>query len=286
MKPENDIQEFFRNAAADTEPAMDEKVLARVLAAHETTHSNDPVPNRSNVRSTIMRSPITRFAIAAAIIVAVVLGLFELIGSGGTSGVAWAEVAERISASRGVIFRATEHRVPDTYEQGVDFSTSRYCATQSRLDGYKDGKLIKTIWGDCKTKTAVLVDHHRKSYVKMTGLEMPGQFRTMDPNSTIQRFLSCKHTKLGRKTIDGVLYEGIETTDPAFLGGERPPEKLTARVWASVETGYPVRLEGNYVRDNGQSRFDFVQDQFQWDVDLDASLFEPNIPPDYLDISP
>jgi hypothetical protein len=26
-------------------------------------------------------------------------------------------------------------------------------------------------------------------------------------------------------------------------------------------------------------------DQFQWDVELDRGIFEPNIPPDYEDIS-
>ncbi len=26
---------------------------------------------------------------------------------------------------------------------------------------------------------------------------------------------------------------------------------------------------------------EYTMDQFQWDVELDPSLFEPNIPPDY-----
>lgn len=261
-------------------------MLDAVLNAHESNRKATSAITPIIAGRSVMRRPMTRFAIAAAIVVAVVLGLFEFVGTGNTSGVVWADVARKVQASRSVVFRTTEHRVPDTYGQDVDFSTSRYCATQSRLDGYKDGKLIKTIWGDCNTKTAVLVDHYHKSYVKMTGLEMPSQFQTMDPNSTIQKFLASKHTKLNRKTIEGVLCEGIETTDPAFHGGEHPPEKLTAQVWVSIDTGYPVRLEGDYVRDNGQSRFEFVQDQFQWDVDLDASLFEPNIPAGYIDISP
>jgi len=69
--------------------------------------------------------------------------------------------------------------------------------------------------------------------------------RMMDPNSRVLRFLSCKHKELGQKTIAGVLCEGIETTDPAFHGGEHPPESLMARVWVSVETGYPVHSRAN-----------------------------------------
>ena len=29
---------------------------------------------------------------------------------------------------------------------------------------------------------------------------------------------------------------------------------------------------------------EYTMDQFQWDVELDPSLFEPNIPPDYVSI--
>jgi hypothetical protein len=116
--------------------------------------------------------------------------------------------------------------------------------------------------------------------------EMPDGYRMADPNGTVQRFFSCKHKELGQKTIDGVLCEGIETTDPAFYGRVNPPETPMARVWVSVETSYPVQLEGEYVSDDGQTRYAFVQDQFQWDVELDESIFEPNIPAGYIDISP
>jgi outer membrane lipoprotein-sorting protein len=59
-----------------------------------------------------------------------------------------------------------------------------------------------------------------------------------------------------------------------------------ARIWVSLETGYPVQLETEIVRNNGEIRIGAVWDQFQWDVELDESMFEPNIPADYIDISP
>ena len=197
------------------------------------------------------------------------------------SGVVWAEVAQKVQASRNVIFRTVRHDTPDPCDGGCDFTMDHYTSTQSRVDKYKGGQIIGTIYSDCNTKTVILVDHDHKSYVKMT-LEkrMPDRFR-MDPNSMVQGFLSCKHKELGQKTMDGVVCEGIETTDPAFHGGDHPPESLMARVWVSVETGYPIQIEGDYTSDNGQRRFTFVWDQFQWDMDLDGSLFEPNIPADY-----
>ncbi len=72
----------------------------------------------------------------------------------------------------------------------------------------------------------------------------------------------------------------------AATAGEHRPDSLVARIWSSIETGYPVRIEGEYARDDGPRHFAYVQDQFQWDVELDRSLFEPNVPAGYIDISP
>jgi len=226
---------------------------------------------------------VTQRAVAAAIIAAVLIGATLFRSSG--SGVVWAEVAQKVQASRGVIFRSTEHIVPDTYDQENDYSMQYCTSTQSRLDGYKGGQIVKTIWGNCNTKTVILVNHYHKSYVQNTSdKRMPDSLQTADPNRWVQRFLSCQYEKLGRKTIDGVLCEGIETTGPAFYGGGNPPETPVARLWVSVETGYPVQFEGERVfRDQ---RHTYVQDQFQWDVEIDESLFEPNIPEGYIDISP
>ncbi|MBN2133550.1 MAG: hypothetical protein JW741_28880 [Sedimentisphaerales bacterium] len=232
-----------------------------------------------------MRSPIAKFAVAAAVIVAVLIGAALFRSS--ASGVVWAEVARKVQASRGVIFRSAEQIVPDTYDQENDYSMQYCTSTQSRLDGYKDGQIIKTIWGDCNTKTVILVDHlpSHRSYIKMTLEErMPDRLQTADPNRWVQKFLSCDYEKLGQKTIDGVLCEGIETTDPAFYGGGTPPETPVARLWVGVETGYPVQFEGERVYDD--QRHTYIQDQFQWNVEIDESLFEPNIPEGYIDISP
>ena len=232
-----------------------------------------------------MRSPIVRFAVAAAVIAAVLIGAALFRSSG--SGVVWAEVARKVQASRGVIFRSVRHDTPDPYDKGVDFTINHYSSTKARLDGYIGSEIIKTIYDNCNTKTVILVDHAHKSYVMNTDEQrMADSFQAADPNSNIKWFLSCEHRELGQKTIDGVLCEGIETTDPAFSGYDDPSESLMARLWVSVETGYPIQLETEYVRHNGEIHFEIVQDEFQWDLELDESLFEPNIPEGYLDISP
>ena len=279
--PEN-IEKLIKNAVIHSNPDVNQAVLKELLQQFDDTREQKPAVMQPNIRRTIMKSPITKIAAVAAVITLVALGLFEFIDTGSTSGVVWAEVARKVQASQGVIFRSIEEIVPDTYDRGVDFSMEHYSSTQSRLDGYKGGEIIKTIYSDCNTKTVILVDHYHKSYVKMTFEEtMPDGFGMADPNSMVQGFLSHEYRELGPKTIDGLLCEGFETTDPAFYGGGKLPEPLMARVWVSVETGYPVQFEGEYVSGNDQTRYSCVRDQFQWDVELDPSLFEANIPPDY-----
>ena len=287
MKPADKIKELINKSDVAITPDSDQRILVDALKHLDKLKRNKLAPNQPNIWRIIMKSRISKLTAAAVIIVAVLVGINQFCGS--ATNVVWAEVARKVQASRGVIFRSTEEIVPDTYGRGVDFTMNHYSSTQSRLDGYKGGQIIKTIYSDCDTKTVILVDHlpSHKSYVKMTGEEtMPDGFGMADPNRMVQGFLSHKYRELGPRTIDGVLCEGFETTDPDFYGGGKLPEPLMARVWIGVETGYPVRIEGEYVVSNDRTHYSFVRDQFQWDVELDESLFEPNIPTGYIDISP
>ena len=230
-----------------------------------------------------MRKPMIRFAVAAVIIAVVVLGLVEFIGTDSKSGVVWAEVAKKVEASRGVIFRqkATSTKYPGG---GSGHSMISISPTHRRSDGYnKDGQIWISMYGDIDARTGVVVLHNRKGYVRETLSEGNLQEHAgwVDPKAWVQKFLSCEHTKLGQKTTEGILCEGIETTDPA-LNREAVDhlqiDSLVGRLWVSVETGYPVLLESEFT---GKYSGESVMDQFQWDVELDASIFEPNIPADY-----
>jgi len=264
-----------------TSAQMDKRVLGDVLRSLDESQGRASAA-LPHTRSTIMKNPMVKLGIAAAIIAAVVLGLFEFIDTGGASGVVWAEVAQKVQASRGTVFRSTDHR--------PGYSMHYHSDTQYRNDLYQGDQIVRTMFGDFNTGTVILIRHRIRTYsTKTFGKLEQGRFWA-NPKSTIQEFLSHKHRKLGAKTIEGVLCEGIETTDPAFAGVDFPVESLMAQLWVSVETGCPIRYEDEIAGYNGEDgqllRSAVVVDQFQWDVDLDESLFEPNIPPDYIDISP
>jgi len=280
MKPAENINEFFNNAGINTNPKMDEAVLDKVLTAHEKTTSARTEPNP---RRTIMKNPITKFAAAAVIIIAITLGLFEFIGTDSTSSVVWAEVAQNVEASPGVIWRLRETGSRDPNDNWPDSHTITWRSPAiTRTDRYRGGQIWRTIYYNLDTKTVIGVLHDVQRYHKEAMSDERVQRaradkdRWTDSQSLINHLLARKHHALDQKMIDGVLCEGIETTDASGL----PVKSFTARGWVSVETGYPVLGEIEII-DDGGIRHTTTLDQFQWNVDLSASDVEPEIPTDY-----
>jgi len=221
----------------------------------------------------IMKNSIVKLGIAAAIIAVVGIGITEFLGTGSTSGTLWAQVAKNVETSSSVIFRTrgTGSRDPnDDWPNG--YTVYWRTATVSRMDKYRGGQIHRTIYTNLDTKTLIGLFHDHKMYnEEALSDERVQQARTgwgwIAPQELINLARSLEHHALGQKTIDGVLCEGIEA---------KGPDSSTARLWVSVETGYPVlaEIEGPGGRTG-------TMDQFRWNVDLMAEGVEPEIPPDY-----
>jgi len=205
--------------------------------------------------------------------------------------VVWAEVARKVEASQGSIVRCRE----SSPSNEGDYTLKYYSPTHSRTDHYKGGHITYSYYEDFDTMTITSVFHIHKHYItdklNNSGYEffLEQHDDWINPRYLVQRILSGEHRELGQKTIEGVLCEGIETTDPAALGPLPGPVnrlEVEMRLWVDVETKYPVlfeskmsgEAEGKWMSSDG------VMDQFQWDVELDPSFLKANIPPDYVDM--
>jgi len=291
MKSIEDVKKLFKNAAIGTNPKMDQTVLDKILTAHEITANTKSAAIEPNIRRIIMKSPITKLVAAAVIIALVVLGLFELTGTENTSGVVWADVVRKVEASRGSVVRCSESFLSNE----TDYTMKYYSPTHSRSDHYKGGQITESYYDDVDTNTMTYFNHIHKHYMSRTFNKNKNEFfleqheHWMNPRYLVQRILSGEHRNLGQKTIEGILCEGIETTDPAALGPLPGPInrlEVEMRLWVNVETGYPVLFEWKVDAEaEGQViANESVMDQFQWDVELDPSFLKPNIPPDYVDM--
>lgn len=99
-----------------------------------------------------------------------------------------------------------------------------------------------------------------------------------DPREMMKQILDCKYTELGRSEINGMEVEGFETTDPKFSAGVS--DNVEVKLWVDVETWLPVLWEIDMTMNEQMSVHGVVSD-FQWDIPVIASDFEPVIPEDF-----
>ena len=293
MKPEKDIKKYFQNSTLSTNPDKHEAIFEKILSAHEKANQQAPA-QPVNIGRIIMKSPIVKLT-AAAIIILAVLGLFEFIGTESTSGVVWADVVRKVQASRGLIVRSTDIKSSGEGDYSITYTSPQY----SRKDFYENRQIIRTGYVDfTASDTNTLIDVFHKNKLSLTTTFKKSEYELFlewhndwtNPGFLVQKILSVDHIKLGQETIEGVLCEGIETTDPACLG-PLPAQinnlQVEFRLWVSTETGYPVlyenKISGEYEGQRDESGC--IMDQFQWNIELDPAIFEPIIPPDYEEVT-
>ena len=225
-----------------------------------------------------MKNQITKLAVAAAVIAVVGLGILAFIGTGSKSGVVWAEIVQKVEASRGGGSRITIS-IPGNPEKCTLFQRS---LTHYRADLYTGDVLKRTICVDLEAKTRFLLAHDAKVWFREELSEQDEQTirnEWMTPENYVKRFLSGGYRELGQRRIEGVLCEGVEVTDAAVLEVNGP---VRGELWVSVETGYPVLVRVEMTGgEDGQQRQVVTVDQLRWDAEYDESEFEVEIPPDY-----
>ncbi|MHC4627218.1 MAG: hypothetical protein ACYTDV_09585 [Planctomycetota bacterium] len=230
-----------------------------------------------------MKKPITKFAAAALIIIAVILGSFEFTGTGTTSGVVWAEVLEKTEQISALVYDMTiENDQPGGENLVLQFRNYVARDYGTRADIYIDGKLskIRYILPTQKVGYSVYVDRKTYRRYELSDAEMA---RGCDPEELTTCLKNIQsgggYTELGRAEINGVAVEGIEVNGPDMSG----EGDCFMRVWVDVETNLPVQIIMEMLgKEAGQMRpHKYLMENFEWNASLDEKTFEPNIPDDY-----
>jgi len=249
----------------------------------------EPIPRPTigpeSVWRTIMKSPITKLAAAAVIIVGVYLG-FHFLGGPDIATVAWSEVVNNIEKVQAFTYRMKMSMkgirgMPDGKTMKLEMEAWISGEVGMRMDSYTEGKLISKSYVLLPEGTVISVIPEEKKYMRITltdELFEEMQKDNGDPRKMVDEFMKCEYTKLGRNTIDGIEVEGIESKDPNVAGGILGD--VVARLWVAVENDLPVRME-IICYSNGTKVLDMVMDEFKWDVEISAAEFEPDIPDDY-----
>lgn len=233
-----------------------------------------------------MKSPITKLAAVIVVIIAVILGLNIIGGPDMAAGVAWGEVIRKAEVISSLMAEAT---IEITFPGNKKLFTKEdiYVAGDygTRSDIYMNGELFIIKYRLPNKKVAYQIHPKEKRYVRfdLSGEQAAIGRNPDDPRQWLRKILSGDYVELGSGNINGIDVEGIEAIDPEITG-----ESMAMRLWVDIETDLPVRveIEGEDFEGGKMRPQKIIIDDFQWDVELDPALFEPNIPDDYTEIQP
>lgn len=255
-----------------------------------TDYADEQKTGRRDIWTTIMESRIMKLAAAAVIVVAVLVGIRQFgVPVDGTS-VAWANVARKMETIDSFTCRKRETQTSSPTQQRVEFLKGKeslyWCSAEygTKSEHYRDGKLTVRSYRLRKTKELVAVFPPEKTYNRLRlSDEALSEMEQENPRQIVRRFLASDYKPLGRDTIDGIRVEGVEVKDPQILTYPVPAvQDFAARLWADVKRQLPVRLEVECKLVGSSVWNTTVTDQFQWNVELGAGDFEPNIPAGYV----
>jgi|GEM_PF-1051743 len=227
----------------------------------------------------LLRSPISRLAAAAALVVAAIV---VLRGMGGSS-VAWAEVLAKVQQVHSFTYRHQWTVLQDANNSPVVIDSLVHMSSDHgiRQDMVTDGRVAAIVYIPLSGNLMTQVFLPAKNYVSVTLSDEAIQQvrRKTDPRTWIEEFLRYDHTDLGRKDLDGIEVQGMEVEDPRFLAGLFSQAK--GRLWVDVRTALPVRVEVEGVYGERPQETRILASDFNWTSQPDPTLFEPNIPADF-----
>ena len=264
----------------------------------EQLDQKEPAITIGNHWGDIKKSPVTKIAAAAVIIIACFTGLHFWNSTG--SGIALADVLTRIEQVTAYMYqmRLTRTRAGEEItDKSVSTSTvlvSREYgirAAYKRADPNKGEIAVYDTYLLPPKKSIIFIDHKEKNYIPIKFEEGKiGYYKDEynEPHTIIKQILACDHVSLGQLVIDGVTAEGFHTTDLNYKGGFFGQDdyfvggykKVDVKLWVDVKTFLPVRLEEDVVTVKDTHIHQLCYD-FRWNVIVNSADFEPNIPDDY-----
>jgi len=262
MRPAEDIDKLIKKLRYKAGAETHDRVLGNVLQALDESEKQKAGATAPNIWRTIMKSPVTKIAAAAVIIIGV-LTVMHFVGSPFAATVTFADVIKPIfnaqTAILDIIIGEEEAGRPVIHDQ---IKGSRIRRTMSSMEDAVS--IIDLEAGRILTLT---VSKKEAAYVDLKGLpSMPNYMERL--RNVISELQDTPHfvvEELGEQEIDGQRVIGFRAKHP----------KVEITIWADPETALPVRIE----QIGGQMKV--ICKNLKFDVPMDESLFSMDVPEEY-----
>jgi len=299
MRPADNTNELIKKLQLKASADLDKRVhddISRALAESQKTAS---VGTRPNIWRTIMRSPITKLAAVAVIIVACVIGLSLWRTTG--SGIALADVLARVEQVKAFRCKSSATINPGKPD-GVEFRGSSVFSQEYGSKHTLEARAPNGGWEPVgeryfypQKKMFVQIGHPIKTYFRWEVDDAEAQEQQeslsqyIDPGKLLKDIMACKYETLGRSIINGVEVEGFRTTDPNCRSSfsrsliKDPQAEHDVKIWVDVKTRLPVKCEdfaSGLDEMENPGIIQCITTDFEWDVPVTAAEFEPPGVPD------
>jgi outer membrane lipoprotein-sorting protein len=252
---------YLDNIEISADAGMDNRILGDALTAMEDAKKAAPAMVRPSIWRTIMKSRITKLAAAAAIVIAVLVGIYEI----GGSASAFAEVVKPFLTARTAAFKVTINVEggPTQTGEGMFMEPGRLRQTSP------DGTVVITDLQQGRMLALIPSQKRAIVYELVNIQEDPGELNIF--TEIRRRILEAKETE--DESVEFLDEREIEGRNAIGYHVEKPGVDIT--VWADAETKIPIRLE------NIMGPTTYIMSDIIFDVELDESQFSVGIPEGY-----
>jgi hypothetical protein len=300
MSSADKMRRLFNEAAVQTNGPPDDAVFKRIETAYTKTVQHKSAQHWPSMWRFVMKSPSAKLAVAAAILIACMIGLSLWRTTG--SGIALADVlarVEQVKAFRSKSSVMINPGKPGGVEFRVSSVFSKEYGSKGTLEVREDPNGGWEPLGERyyypQKKTFVQIGHPIKTYFRWEVDDVEAQQQQeslslyIDPGMILKDIMACKYEILGRSTIDRVEVEGFRTTDPncrCSFGrslSKDPHMEVDIKVWVDVKTRLPVRYDDHSSGHDEMENPWVVQciaTDFEWDVPVTLAEFDPPPVPD------
>ncbi|MBN1457427.1 MAG: hypothetical protein JW912_06220 [Sedimentisphaerales bacterium] len=281
-----DIEQYLKNIEFDDAPDHGHRDLLekKLLLNFGVSGSRQNLLWR-----TIMNSKVTKFAAAAMIIAAVLVGMNLMTNTG---SIALADVLEKVMGIHSYAYRVqtTSADVSDYSEFQMLISKDYGFVSKTYTPDKETGrmKLFGENYVVASEGIMISLIPEQKLFIEIKlddkimeaanqALKETGQDST-SPLLFIERFIENPYKELGTSYIDGVKVVGFESTDLII---SEDSGRTEARLWVDAATELPLKIEAETYDQNGEFLSKTITGDFQWNMNFTQEDFIPVIPEDY-----